>query len=461
MSQIRQHSGGRKGGKVQIVTLAVFYALAGIGAFAHDTSLANNAKEGYIKAPMPPGFQVIITELEGPVYADSKRRTLYRWPRVSLRNGYVGDPKGKSTCTDEVLTTGAGLMSPYPPGLVLPELDKRPSCSERWPPALAASGAVPVGDWTLIMRADGAKQWAYNGQALYTSALDQRPGDTWGGSNRRETVPAPRRPVGPSPNVPPGFTVATTFKGRLVVNDEGYSVYVSEEDGPNRSNCYDGCAQIWIPVVASALAQESGEWTIFERAPGVRQWAYRKQPLYTHARDINLYGQHGSDVPGWSNVYTHRVPEPPSPFTRRYTQSGVVVADSNGKTVYIYRCADDSLHQLLCDYPGAPAAYRLAICGGGDVDRCLARWPYVRADASEQPNSQVWSIMVIDPRTGNPAREGQAGVQRVWAYRGRPIYTFADEEPGEIKGADVGEWRGARNGFSAMWVRDDFFGNDT
>jgi predicted lipoprotein with Yx(FWY)xxD motif len=49
---------------------------------------------------------------------------------------------------------------------------------------------------------------------------------------------------------------------------------------------------------------------------------------------------------------------------------------------------------------------------------------------------------------------------RVWAFRDRPVYTFyLDQEPGDIKGDSWGEFQGSRNGFKAMWRRDDYFNN--
>jgi predicted lipoprotein with Yx(FWY)xxD motif len=104
---------------------------------------------------MPPGIQVIVTELEGPVFADSRGRTLYKWPIASLRNGYAGDPKGKSACEDVVTTKTGGYMSPYPGGLDLPDQDRRKSCVALWPPVLADAKAKPVGDWSIIKRSDG------------------------------------------------------------------------------------------------------------------------------------------------------------------------------------------------------------------------------------------------------------------------------------------------------------------
>lgn len=451
----------RHSANLGIIPIAALLAFGQVVA-AEDVP-PSSPEEAYVHVPMPPGFQVIVTELEGPVFADTHGKTLYEWPLQNLRDGYVGDEKNSSNCTDQITRKGAGLMSPYPPGLVLPELDTRPSCVDMWPPVLAAPDAKPIGSWTLIARKDGTNQWGYEGQALYTSALDQMPGDVRGATSRhRLGETAPRRPVGPPPNVPPGFMVATTARGRLLVDEQGFSVYASDKDGPDKSNCHADCADVWLPKLAPALAQPQREWTIIERAPGARQWTFRQQPLYTYSRDVTPYSQQGSDVSGWYNLYTQRTPDPPKPFTFHDTQSGVVVADAKGMTVYVYNCSDDSLDQLSCDYPGAPPVYRLAICGGGSVERCLKTWPYVTADPDAKSNSRAWSVIEIDPRTGHLAAAGQSGTLRVWAYRGRPVYTCScDDEPGDIKGNSRGEYSGGRNGFRAFWVRDDFFQNDT
>lgn len=445
------------------VYILLFSVAAVCGVESASAASAQETKEAYVHAPMPPGIQVINNQLEGPIFADEKGKTLYKWPYQSLRAGYVGDEKGRSTCTDTVSTTSQGLFSPYPPGLVLPDLDTRPSCAAMWPPVLAPADAKPVDKWTVITRQDGRKQWAYDGQALYTSVLDRKAGDVLGGTNRKELKQmAGRYPVGPSPQIPPGFRVVTTFNGRLMASAEGYSVYVSDKDGPDKSNCDGNCKQTWAPVEAPAMARPEGEWSIVERAPGVRQWAFRKQPLYTYTRDISLYSQEGSDVQGWHNVYTQRTQAIPQPFQLIDTQKGVAIADAQGRTVYSYICSDDSFDQLSCDYPGSPPEYRIAICGGGDVERCLKTWPYVMADANAKSDNELWSVIEIEPRSGRPATAGESGAIRVWAYRGSPLYTYAgDKESGDVNGDKVGEMYAERNGFNALWVRDDFFASET
>lgn len=53
-------------------------------------------------------------------------------------------------------------------------------CAKAWPPLLAAGSAHDAGDFTVITRKDGARQWAYKGQALYGWQGDATPGDITG-----------------------------------------------------------------------------------------------------------------------------------------------------------------------------------------------------------------------------------------------------------------------------------------
>ena len=54
------------------------------------------------------------------------------------------------------------------------------ACAANWPPLGVAASAVPLGDYTIITRADGSKQWAFRGLPLYYFAKDTKAGDRQG-----------------------------------------------------------------------------------------------------------------------------------------------------------------------------------------------------------------------------------------------------------------------------------------
>ena len=53
-------------------------------------------------------------------------------------------------------------------------------CAGNWPPLMAAADAMQMGDYSVITRDDGSKQWAYKGHPLYTWKDDKKPGDITG-----------------------------------------------------------------------------------------------------------------------------------------------------------------------------------------------------------------------------------------------------------------------------------------
>lgn len=53
-------------------------------------------------------------------------------------------------------------------------------CAANWPPLLAQDSDQASGDYTIITRDDGKKQWALKGKPLYTWSKDQKPGDKTG-----------------------------------------------------------------------------------------------------------------------------------------------------------------------------------------------------------------------------------------------------------------------------------------
>lgn len=53
-------------------------------------------------------------------------------------------------------------------------------CAANWPPLMASADAKADGDWSIVTRDDGSRQWAYKGKPLYHWTKDQKPGDRTG-----------------------------------------------------------------------------------------------------------------------------------------------------------------------------------------------------------------------------------------------------------------------------------------
>ena len=82
---------------------------------------------------------------KGKVLTDEKGMTLYIFDK---------DTDGKSVCNGP--------------------------CATNWPPLMASGDAKGQGSYTVIVRDDGSKQWAYKGKPLYTWVKDTKPGDITG-----------------------------------------------------------------------------------------------------------------------------------------------------------------------------------------------------------------------------------------------------------------------------------------
>lgn len=89
-------------------------------------------------------------------------------PPAQTADGTLVGPNGMSLYTFDKDAAGSGKSACNGP------------CATNWPPLAAAADAKPEGDWTVITRDDGSKQWAYKGKPVYYWAKDQKPGDRTG-----------------------------------------------------------------------------------------------------------------------------------------------------------------------------------------------------------------------------------------------------------------------------------------
>lgn len=90
--------------------------------------------------------------------------------------------------TAPVQTKGGALTNPA--GMTLYVFDKDTAdsgksacngdCAAKWPPLMATATDKANGNYSIVTRDDGSKQWAYKGKPLYLWIKDQKPGDMTG-----------------------------------------------------------------------------------------------------------------------------------------------------------------------------------------------------------------------------------------------------------------------------------------
>ncbi len=228
------------------------------------------------KIAVPPGFAVRSIHL-GRILTHSSGRTLY-WPRE-------GSDAGRSTTRD-------------------------------WSPVMAPWMAQARGDWTLAVREDGQKQWAFRGHPLFLNAADLNAGDTAGLQASKDWEVALLDPASP---LPAWVTVQNSDMGEIFADTRGHTIYVlsSGLDKIRKLTCDDACIRrYWQEIVVKPGDKPSGDWTFIPSLLGNagQVWAYRGDPLFTHARDREpgaIGGDRwasggGNAGPGWQPVLRKR-----------------------------------------------------------------------------------------------------------------------------------------------------------
>lgn len=316
-------------------------------------------------------------------------------------------------------------------------------CATRFPPFVAEANAVASGDWSIMTREDGSKQWVYQGKPLHTYAGEDPPdtksdGSPLGGSRARD--PALFDPGSPlyspdpdwkraafAPDATMQIPAGIKLRSHSVAN--GY-VFVTANTGmiiyamarpPKEQQ-----AASWSPLDAPGLAVPMGDFSLVtRRADGRRQWAYKGYLLYTYRGDYSptdLNGLSAAEDAHAALAYANFMP--PSVDIQFVTARGPVMMTKEGLTLYTqlgYRLQyGGRLSRDGYSYPYADAKH---VGTRGCVDACLEKWRPLAADTNAQP-SGFWEIAT---RADNGMRQ--------WAYKGAPLYTFVgDKQAGDLEG---------------------------
>lgn len=87
---------------------------------------------------------------------------------ISVESGMLVGKGGMTLYTYDNDAAGSGKSSCNGP------------CAKNWPPLMAGASDMAAGDYSIVVRDDGSKQWAYKGKPLYYWVKDTKPGQTGG-----------------------------------------------------------------------------------------------------------------------------------------------------------------------------------------------------------------------------------------------------------------------------------------
>jgi predicted lipoprotein with Yx(FWY)xxD motif len=277
-------------------------------------------------------------------------------------------------------------------------------CAKDWPPLEAPADAVASGDWSVVTRADGTKQWANKGKPLYRYAKDTGPWSMLGESLANSWYVA-FQPA----TMPAEITIHESLLGRVLADVTGMTLYVNAGDKPGKSRCTDKCLRGWQPLWAPAVAASRGDWSTVVRDDGKKQWAYKGQPLYAYRSELKPGSTIADGRDGvWHAAVVEPTPPAPSWVTIQTSDLGPVLADANGHTLYTVPPAGNWNFDTM----------KKDTCG----DECLATyWRPVLLGANEPAPQGNWSTI---------AREDGS---KQLSYNGYGVYTFVnDKKPGDV-----------------------------
>ncbi len=347
-------------------------------------------------------------------------------------------------------------------------------CANTWIPAKVSGKVTPVANWSVITQADGTKQWAFKGKALYTFVDDIDPGSVGGNTparfgrgpligprgQRSASIPKDKpMPEGWSvayffptsgQNLPPGFEIreAEDALGLVVADNHQHTLY-ARADGNKTEACKARPCK-WQPVKAPQMAEAVGEFKPQWSAGGIYQWTYKGNALYAYADDLLPgYAEGDGAEPGWEPVRIVKYFKPSNVVLQNTPKLGKVFADAQGMTLYardafIYQSG--SGHGLRHGSPIRPAVGRDLKTDPRCKEDCLAKWKPFLAPADAEANGN-WNVYT------------RPDGQKQWAYQDYALWTFTgDQKPGDIYGNDEYEYYVSHDTTTVVDIGTPYYG---
>jgi predicted lipoprotein with Yx(FWY)xxD motif len=90
----------------------------------------------------------------------------------------------------------------------------------------------------------------------------------------------------------------TKISDGVLVGPNGMTLYTFDKDiaGSGKSTCNGPCATNWPPLMAGAMDNAAGDYSVVTRDDGSKQWAVKGKPLYYWAKDSKPGDKTGDGV---------------------------------------------------------------------------------------------------------------------------------------------------------------------
>ena len=107
-------------------------------------------------------------EFRGDAFVPEPSANLIKRIKITAKDGALTGANGMTLYTFDKDPEGSGKSACNGP------------CATNWPPLLVTTAESAAPGYSVVMRDDGGKQWAYKGKPLYFWVKDQKPGDRTG-----------------------------------------------------------------------------------------------------------------------------------------------------------------------------------------------------------------------------------------------------------------------------------------
>ena len=213
-------------------------------------------------------------------------------------------------------------------------------------------------------------------------------------------------------DAPPTITVGESELGSVLVGPNGFTLYTFTRDVLDSSNCYEGCAERWWPLLVNDPATVSldtgipGEIGTIERTTGTVQVTYNGMPVYFWFGDIAAGDTNGQGV---GDVWW--VASPSTVSIGANEELGAYLVGPTGMTLYMF--TNDTAGVSNC------------------VDQCAENWPPLTVESAD-------ALIASPNMMGTLATIERADGTLQVTYNDMPLYYWKDDA---ARGDTLGQGR--------------------